>query len=111
MTQREIGSSVHPAHCATHDGHLVLLADMLPESAHVEACRLAEADDRAIWSFARGAAYVIVSKDSDFSDLSLLVSPDWAVGRSGGVLRCALGPPNCALWRVDRLFVVGSVPK
>ena len=45
---------------------------MLPESAHVEACRLAEADDRAIWSFARGAAYVIVSKDSDFSDLSFL---------------------------------------
>lgn len=48
------------------------LADAFPDSAHVVAVDLGEADDRAIWSFAREHEFVIVSKDSDFSDLSFL---------------------------------------
>ena len=52
---------------------VALVADVFPDSAHVEACGLAEADDRAIWSFARDAEYVIVSEDSDFGDLSFLL--------------------------------------
>ena len=42
------------------------LADLYPGSAHVREHGLEQADDSAVWAFARGRDYVIVSKDNDF---------------------------------------------
>jgi predicted nuclease of predicted toxin-antitoxin system len=48
------------------------LADVFPESSHVAFHHLDQAEDSAIWNFARTHAYTIVTKDSDFNDLSTL---------------------------------------
>ena len=42
------------------------LADVFPGSLHVRDVGLARAADEALWAHARGAAFTIVSKDSDF---------------------------------------------
>jgi len=49
-----------------------LIADIFPESAHVHECNLATASDIAIWEYAKTHAFVIVSKDSDFFERSVL---------------------------------------
>lgn len=49
-----------------------LLADAYPDSAHVRDSGLLEADDAAIWRYAAERELVIVSKDSDFHQMSLL---------------------------------------
>lgn len=36
---------------------------------------LAEADDRAIWQHAKANAFVLVSQDSDFADMTALYGP------------------------------------
>jgi predicted nuclease of predicted toxin-antitoxin system len=43
-----------------------------PGSRHVSDVGLAQADDRAIWRFARDNGYAIVTLDSDFYDMSLI---------------------------------------
>jgi predicted nuclease of predicted toxin-antitoxin system len=48
------------------------LADLYPGSAHVHPCGLGSADDSAIWQYAKDYGFTIVSKDSDFQDLSVL---------------------------------------
>jgi predicted nuclease of predicted toxin-antitoxin system len=48
-----------------------LLDDTYPGSVHVRDLRLIEAEDSAIWRFAAEHDLVIVSKDSDFHELSL----------------------------------------
>jgi predicted nuclease of predicted toxin-antitoxin system len=48
------------------------LADVFPGSSHVVFHQLDHAEDQAIWSFARAEGYTIVTKDSDFNDLSTL---------------------------------------
>lgn len=48
------------------------LADIFPNSAHVETLGLGTASDNAIWEFARSNEFTIVSKDGDFSRHSLL---------------------------------------
>jgi predicted nuclease of predicted toxin-antitoxin system len=48
------------------------LADVFPASSHVAFHHLDQAEDSAIWNFARTHAYTIVTKDSDFNDLSTL---------------------------------------
>ncbi len=48
------------------------LADIYPDSAHVREVGLREADDTAIWEYAKANGYAIVSKDSDFQQRSLL---------------------------------------
>ncbi|HEY0430933.1 MAG TPA: DUF5615 family PIN-like protein [Pyrinomonadaceae bacterium] len=42
------------------------LADNYAESIHVREVGWRDADDLAIWQFARAEGYAIVSKDSDF---------------------------------------------
>ena len=42
------------------------LADVFPDSKHVRDLGLSRADDAAVWAFAKGGGYTIVSKDSDF---------------------------------------------
>jgi predicted nuclease of predicted toxin-antitoxin system len=49
------------------------LADIFPESQHVHALELDEADDRKLWEFAKEHSYCLVTKDADFSDMSLLL--------------------------------------
>ena len=49
-----------------------LLADVYPDSVHVRDLRLVEADDLTIWRYAAEHGLVIVSKDSDFHQMSLL---------------------------------------
>ncbi len=51
------------------------LADVYPDSAHVMDVGLSEADDRAIWMFARERGFAIVSKNGDFRQLSFLDGP------------------------------------
>ena len=51
------------------------LADEYPESVHVAGVGLDTATDREIWEYAGQRGYVIVSKDSDFRQLALLLGP------------------------------------
>jgi predicted nuclease of predicted toxin-antitoxin system len=51
------------------------LADEYPDSAHTFPLGLGEADDRAIWDYARDHGFAIVSKDSDFHQLSVREGP------------------------------------
>lgn len=43
-----------------------------PGSAHVHALGLGAADDMAVWQYARDQGFVIVTKDADYNDLSLI---------------------------------------
>lgn len=49
-----------------------MIADLFPQSRHVEECGLGQTEDQAIWEYARTHGFVIVSKDADFHDLSVL---------------------------------------
>ena len=49
-----------------------LLADLYPDSAHVREIGLRDASDAEIWEYAKKNDFVIVSKDSDFQQRSLL---------------------------------------
>jgi predicted nuclease of predicted toxin-antitoxin system len=46
--------------------------DLFPESIHVETIRLGRALDKEVWEYARVHNLVIVSKDADFTEFSLL---------------------------------------
>ena len=50
----------------------LLLRDLYPGSVHVRELGLKDAEDAAIWDYARTHGFVIVSKDSDFQQRSLL---------------------------------------
>jgi predicted nuclease of predicted toxin-antitoxin system len=49
-----------------------LLSDLYAESVHVREVGLRDADDNVIWEYAKQRRLVIVSKDSDFQQRSLL---------------------------------------
>ena len=59
--------------------------DIFPNSSHIARLNLDKASDRKIWEYAKENGYVIVSKDSDFNDLSILLgSPPYVIWiRSG----------------------------
>lgn len=46
--------------------------DLYPDSKHVKTLGLANTDDAVIWEYAKANDFVIVSKDSDFHQRSLL---------------------------------------
>lgn len=48
------------------------LRDLFPGSEHVYNLSLHEVDDTALWTFARHNGFIVVSKDADFSELSML---------------------------------------
>jgi len=50
-----------------------LLADIYPGSVHVDRMGLPTAPDREVWDYARQHDYIVVTKDADFSELSLLL--------------------------------------
>ena len=48
------------------------LADLYPDASHVFLVGLERASDMAVWNYAQTNDYLIVTKDSDFSDISVL---------------------------------------
>ena len=48
------------------------IIDLYPDSEHVKTLALTNTDDTIIWEFAKANSFVIVSKDSDFHQRSLL---------------------------------------
>jgi predicted nuclease of predicted toxin-antitoxin system len=48
------------------------LAEIFPHSSHVRDIGLGRTDDEAVWQYAAAEAFAIVSKDSDFHQLSFL---------------------------------------
>ena len=50
-----------------------LLRDIFPDSIHVREIALHESGDTLVWDYAKENGYVIVSKDSDFQQRSLLL--------------------------------------
>ena len=48
------------------------LETVFPGSSHVRLVGLRDADDAAVWEFARDHDFIIVSKDSDFHQRSFL---------------------------------------
>lgn len=50
---------------------VALLGDVFADSSHVSLHGLETADDAAVWAFAQANGYAIVTKDSDFPDLSV----------------------------------------
>ena len=48
-----------------------ILADAFPQSAHVHEIGLGRAGDTSVWQRAKDDGYCIVSKDSDYYDLSV----------------------------------------
>ena len=48
------------------------LADLFPNSNHVSEVGLDRSLDREVWDYARQHEYIIVTKDVDFSEFSIL---------------------------------------
>ena len=48
------------------------LSDIFPESAHVDRLGMGGEPDSVIWEYAKVHDYILVSKDSDFHERSLL---------------------------------------
>ena len=48
------------------------LVERFPDSTHVRVIGLATASDREIWDHAKARGYAIISKDSDFHQMSFL---------------------------------------
>jgi predicted nuclease of predicted toxin-antitoxin system len=48
------------------------LADVYPESAHVQSAGLATASDDAVWIHAKTGGFTILSKDEDFNDMAVV---------------------------------------
>jgi predicted nuclease of predicted toxin-antitoxin system len=51
------------------------IADIFPGSSQVRLLGLAEADDRAIWEFAKTNEFALVSQDADFAEMAALLGP------------------------------------
>ena len=49
-----------------------MIIDLYPNSEHVKTLALINTDDAVIWDYAKANDFVIVSKDSDFHQRSLL---------------------------------------
>ena len=49
-----------------------LLSDLFPNSSHVYHLGLDRVSDDELWHYARDNAFVLVTKDADFSDMSAL---------------------------------------
>jgi len=52
-----------------------LLADVFPESNQIRLLGMEKAEDRAIWEYAKGEGFILVSQDADFADMATLYGP------------------------------------
>ena len=48
------------------------LSDLYPNSNHLDLLGLGTADDSVVWKYAKDNNFVVVTKDADFADLSVL---------------------------------------
>ncbi|HUD46964.1 MAG TPA: DUF5615 family PIN-like protein [Candidatus Baltobacteraceae bacterium] len=48
------------------------LADIFPDSTQTRLLGMGTADDMAIWNYAKGQGFIVVTLDADFYDLSVL---------------------------------------
>ena len=51
------------------------LADLFPGSCPARSFGLAEADDRAVWDYAKAHGFTLVSQDSDFAEMAAVLGP------------------------------------
>ena len=51
------------------------LADIFPESNQIRLLGMEEAEDRAIWEYAKANDFILVSQDADFADMATLFGP------------------------------------
>ena len=51
---------------------VTLLENLFPNSIHAQDIRLDTAEDSELWNYAHKHDYMIVSKDTDFSDISII---------------------------------------
>jgi predicted nuclease of predicted toxin-antitoxin system len=72
------------------------LADLFPDSAHVRDIGMKAADDPKVWEYAKDNDFMIVSKDADMHDLSLVF------GNPPKVVWIRLG--NCSTAQVEYLM-------
>ena len=72
------------------------LADIFPDSIHVRDIGMKAADDPVIWDHALNNGFMIVSKDSDMHDLSLVL------GNPPKVVWLRLG--NCSTRQIEELL-------
>ena len=71
---------------------VALLKDLFPGSQHVRVCGLGAADDAEIWDYAKNNGLIIVTKDSDFQERSVL-----------------LGAPPKIIWLRTRNCTTGGI--
>ncbi len=83
---------------------------LFPGSSQVALLGLAEADDGAIWAFAKREGYLIVTKDADFVELSLMrgFPPKVVLINLGNVPNTAVLSRLCAAADVLRDFYGNS---
>jgi predicted nuclease of predicted toxin-antitoxin system len=77
------------------------LSDLFPQSAHVKDVQMMRTEDSVIWSYARDKGFVVVSKDSDFHQRSLLL------GAPPKVVWLRVG--NCPTKHIEKLLRDHSV--
>ncbi|MEP7039395.1 MAG: DUF5615 family PIN-like protein [Acidobacteriota bacterium] len=74
----------------------VRLADFYPESRHIREFEMKESEDVDIWNYAKANDFVIVTKDIDFQQRSLLF------GHPPKVVRLRVG--NCTVRMIEELL-------
>lgn len=72
------------------------VADLFPDSLHVSDIGMKATDDPLVWNYAKDNDLMIVSKDSDMHDLSLVF------GNPPNVIWLRLG--NCSTRQVEELL-------
>lgn len=72
------------------------VADLFPNSVHVRDVGMQAADDPLVWDYAKDNDFMIVSKDADMHDLSLIF------GNPPKVVWLRLG--NCSTRQVEELL-------
>ena len=80
---------------------VTLLSDLFPESMHVSEVGLSSAFDISVWEYARDNGFVIASKDSDLSEISVMK------GFPPSVIWIHRG--NCSTYDIEVLFRENSV--
>ncbi len=73
-----------------------LLAELFPDSLHVRDVGMKATDDPIVWDYAKDNDLIIVSKDADMHDLSLVF------GNPPKVIWLQLG--NCSTRQVEELL-------
>ena len=72
------------------------IADLFPDSVHVRDVGMKVTDDPTVWDYAKDNDFMIVSKDADMHDLSLVF------GNPPKVVWLRLG--NCSTRQVEELL-------